>query len=39
LLIDRDGKEIGRLEGAATWDSDAAAAFLRYWRDGAAKQS
>jgi len=34
-----EGKEIGRLEGAAAWDSDAAAAFLRYWRDGAAKQS
>jgi thiol-disulfide isomerase/thioredoxin len=39
LLIDRDGREIGRLEGAATWDSDAAAAFLRYWRDGGGKQS
>jgi thiol-disulfide isomerase/thioredoxin len=39
LLIDRDGKEIGRLEGAASWDSDAAAAFLRYWRDGGGKQS
>jgi thiol-disulfide isomerase/thioredoxin len=39
LLIDREGREIGRLEGAAAWDSDAAAAFLRFWRDGAAKQS
>jgi thiol-disulfide isomerase/thioredoxin len=39
LLIDREGKEIGRLEGAASWDSDAAAAFLRYWRDGGGKQS
>jgi thiol-disulfide isomerase/thioredoxin len=39
LLIDRDGREIGRLEGAAEWDSDAAAAFLRYWRDGGGKPS
>ena len=39
FLIDREGREIGRLEGAAAWDSDAAAAFLRFWRDGAAKQS
>jgi thiol-disulfide isomerase/thioredoxin len=39
LLIDRDGKEIGRLEGAASWDSNAAAAFLRFWRDGGGKQS
>lgn len=39
LLIDRDGREIGRLEGAAEWDSDAAGAFLRYWRDGGGKPS
>jgi thiol-disulfide isomerase/thioredoxin len=39
VLIDRDGKEIGRLEGAAAWDSVAAAAFLRFHRDGNGKQS
>lgn len=39
VLIDREGREIGRLEGAASWDSDAAAAFLRYWRDGGGKQT
>jgi thiol-disulfide isomerase/thioredoxin len=39
FLIDREGREIGRLEGAASWDSDAAVAFLRFWRDGGAKQS
>lgn len=39
FLIDREGREIGRLEGAASWDSDAAAAFLRYWRDGGEKQT
>ena len=39
FLIDREGREIGRLEGAAAWDSDAAAAFLRHWRDGGGKQT
>jgi thiol-disulfide isomerase/thioredoxin len=39
LLIDRDGREIGRLEGAAAWDSEAAAAFLRFWREGETKRS
>ena len=39
FLIDREGREIGRLEGAASWDSDAAAAFLSYWRDGGGKQT
>ncbi|MBI3453316.1 MAG: TlpA family protein disulfide reductase [Rhodospirillales bacterium] len=31
ILIGRDGREIGRLEGAATWDSAAAEAFIRYY--------
>lgn len=39
LLIDRDGREIGRLEGAASWDSPAAEAFIRFYRDGRPKQS
>jgi thiol-disulfide isomerase/thioredoxin len=39
VLIDRDGREIGRLEGSAVWDSVPAAAFLRWHRDGGAKQS
>ncbi|HEX2114112.1 MAG TPA: TlpA disulfide reductase family protein [Alphaproteobacteria bacterium] len=39
LLIDREGREIGRLEGAAAWDSEAAAAFLRFHRDGGSKRS
>ena len=39
VLIGRDGKELGRLEGSAVWDSAQAASFLRYFRDGSAKQS
>jgi thiol-disulfide isomerase/thioredoxin len=31
LLIDREGREIGRLEGAAQWDGPAAMALLRYY--------
>jgi thiol-disulfide isomerase/thioredoxin len=31
LLIDREGREIGRLEGAAVWDGAAAVAFLRHY--------
>ena len=29
VLIDADGNEVGRLTGAAEWDTDAAAAFVR----------
>ncbi|MBI4184870.1 MAG: TlpA family protein disulfide reductase [Proteobacteria bacterium] len=31
LLIDREGREIGRLEGAADWDSPEAVALIRYY--------
>jgi thiol-disulfide isomerase/thioredoxin len=30
LLIDRDGRELGRAVGPAQWDDDAAIAFFRY---------
>jgi thiol-disulfide isomerase/thioredoxin len=30
VLFDRDGREIGRLEGAAAWDSAAAETFIRF---------
>jgi thiol-disulfide isomerase/thioredoxin len=30
LLLDRDGREVGRLEGAAAWDSQAAEALIRF---------
>jgi thiol-disulfide isomerase/thioredoxin len=39
LLLDRDGREIGRMEGAAAWDSPAAEALLRRYRDGKGKTS
>ena len=39
VLLDRDGREIGRLEGAASWDLPAAEALLRRYRDGKAKTS
>jgi thiol-disulfide isomerase/thioredoxin len=31
LLIDRDGRELGRFEGAADWDSGDATALIRYY--------
>jgi thiol-disulfide isomerase/thioredoxin len=31
ILLGRDGNEIGRLEGEAEWDSDAALALLRHY--------
>ncbi|MBI1777398.1 MAG: TlpA family protein disulfide reductase [Proteobacteria bacterium] len=31
ILIDRDGREVGRLEGAAAWDSPEAAALIRHY--------
>lgn len=34
LLIDADGREIGRLPGEAEWDSPAAQAFIRHFMDG-----
>lgn len=39
VLIDRDGREVGRLEGAASWDSKDAEALLRFYRDAHAKSS
>lgn len=33
LLIDKDGREVGRLEGAAEWDSAEAKALIRHYRD------
>ncbi len=34
LIVDRDGREIGRLAGAAEWDADAAVSFIRSCIDG-----
>lgn len=31
LLIDRDGREIGRMEGSASWDSPGAEALIRFY--------
>jgi thiol-disulfide isomerase/thioredoxin len=40
LVIDREGRELGRLEGEAQWDSDAAEALLRHYIEtGAAANS
>lgn len=33
VLLDRDGNELGRLEGPAKWDSPEAAAFLQHFLD------
>jgi len=33
LLIDRQGKEIGRVIGPAEWDSDEVMAAIRYYLD------
>ena len=33
VLFDRDGRELGRLTGIAEWDSDEAAALIKYYRD------
>jgi thiol-disulfide isomerase/thioredoxin len=33
ILLDRDGRELGRLEGPAKWDSPEAAAFLQHFID------
>jgi thiol-disulfide isomerase/thioredoxin len=36
VLLDRDGREVGRLEGAAAWDSPEAEALIRFHlREGA----
>ena len=35
MIIDREGREAGRLEGMAEWDSPAAQALLRYHMSGA----
>ncbi|HJS30505.1 MAG TPA: TlpA disulfide reductase family protein [Alphaproteobacteria bacterium] len=40
LVIDREGRELGRLEGEAQWDSDAAEALIRHYIEtGAAATS
>lgn len=31
ILVDREGREVGRLEGAAAWDSEAAEALIRHY--------
>ena len=33
LLIDRDGRLVGRQEGAAAWDADSALSLLRFYLD------
>lgn len=35
MLIDRDGREVGRLEGMANWESPAAEALIRHYMGGA----
>jgi len=35
MLIDRDGREVGRLEGMANWESPAAEALIRHFMGGA----
>jgi thiol-disulfide isomerase/thioredoxin len=37
ILIDRDGKEVGRIEGSATWDSAEASALIRWYLDRGGK--
>ncbi len=39
ILIDREGREVGRLEGAADWNSSAAEALIRHYRDAGGKSS
>ena len=39
VLIDRDGNEVGRVAGAADWDSAAALALIRHYMDGAPSTS
>jgi thiol-disulfide isomerase/thioredoxin len=40
VLLDREGRELGRLEGAAKWDSPEAASFLEHYiKATAAKRS
>ena len=33
VLFDRKGRELGRLTGVAEWDSDEAAALIKYYQD------
>ena len=33
VLFDRNGRELGRLTGVAEWDSDEAAALIKYYQD------
>jgi thiol-disulfide isomerase/thioredoxin len=35
VLIDREGRVVGRIEGAAQWDSDAAKALIEHYLKGA----
>lgn len=39
ILIDREGREVGRIEGAADWNSDAAAALIHHYKDAGGKAS
>jgi thiol-disulfide isomerase/thioredoxin len=38
ILVDREGREIGRLEGAAAWDGPAATALIRHYIDAGKKK-
>ena len=35
ILIDENGREVGRLDGHADWDTPEAAALIQYYLDGA----
>ena len=39
VLIDREGRVVGRIEGPAEWDSGAAKALIRYFMDSAVTQA
>lgn len=39
ILLDRDGNELGRLEGMAEWDSPQAEALIRFYMDAAGAAS
>jgi thiol-disulfide isomerase/thioredoxin len=39
ILIDREGREVGRLEGAADWNSSTAEALIRHYIDATGKTS
>lgn len=39
ILIDREGREVGRIEGAADWNSSAAEALIRHYTDADGKST